>query len=52
MFSFYAVFAFQNLFYGAQKRKGRQVFRKIEIKYVCHIVSSVANKRNPVDFSN
>ena len=30
------------VFYGAQKLKGKRVFRKIEIIHVQHIVSSVA----------
>ena len=40
------------VFYRVQKQKGKHVFGKIEIIRVCHIVSSVAQQRNPVDFSN
>ena len=40
------------VFYGVQKLKGKRVFRKIKIKHVLHIVSSVAQKRNSSDFSN
>ena len=51
--SLYAVFAFQNcLLWCVQKLKGKRVFRKIEIIHVRHIVSSVAQKQNSVDFSN
>ena len=50
--SFYAVFAFQNSLYGVQKPKGKHVFRKIEIIHVRHIVSSIAQKRNSVNFRN
>ena len=38
--------------YGVQKVKGKRVFRKIENIHVRHIVSSVAQKQNSVDFSN
>ena len=44
--SFYAVF------YGVQTLKRKRVFRKIEIIHVRHIVSSIAQKQNSVDFSN
>ena len=40
------------VFYGVQKLNGNRVFRKIEIIHVRHIVSSVAQKQNSVDFSN
>ena len=40
------------VFYGVQKLKGKHIFRKIEIIHVRHIVSSVAQKGNSVDFSN
>ena len=40
------------VFYGVQKLKGKHVFRKIEIIQVRHIVSSVAQKQNSMDFSN
>ena len=40
------------VFYGVQKLKGKRLFRKIEIIHVRHIVSSVAQKRNSLDFSN
>ena len=46
--SFHAVFAFEK---GVQKLRGKHVFRKIEIIDVWHIESSVAQKRNFVDFS-
>ena len=39
------------VFYGLQKLKGKRVFRKIEIIHVRHIVSTVAQKQNSVDFS-
>ena len=35
-----------------KKLKGKHVFRKFEIIHVWRIVSSVAQKRNPVDSSN
>ena len=38
------------IFYGVKKLKGKRVFRKIEIIHVRHIVSSVAQKQNSVDF--
>ena len=38
--------------FGVQKLKGKHVTRKIEIIHVWRIVSSVAQKRNPVDFIN
>ena len=38
------------VFYGVQKLKGKCVFGKVEIIHVRHIVSSVAQKRNSVDF--
>ena len=52
--SFYAVSAFQNclLWCAETKRAFKRVFRKIEIIHVWHIVSSVAQKQNSVDFSN
>ena len=37
---------------GVQKPKGKHGFRKIEIIHGWHIVSSVAQKRNLLDFSN
>ena len=40
------------VFYGVQKLKCKHVFRKIEIIHVWHIVSSVAQKRSSLDFSN
>ena len=40
------------VFYGVQKLKGKRVFWKIEIIRMWHIVSSVAQKQNSVDFSN
>ena len=40
------------VFLGVQKLKSKRFFRKIEIIHVRHIVSSVAQKRNSVDFSN
>ena len=40
------------VFYGVQKLKGKRVSRKSDIIHVRHIVSSVAQKRNSVDFSN
>ena len=40
------------VFYGVQKLKGKRVFRKIEIIHLQHIVSSVAQKGNSLDFSN
>ena len=39
------------VFDGVQKRKGKHLLRKIEIIHVWHIVFSVAQKRNYVDFS-
>ena len=39
------------VFYDVQKPKGKRVFRKIEIIHVRHIVPSVAQKQNSVDFS-
>ena len=39
------------VFYGVQKLKGKRVLRKIGIIHVQHIVSSVAQKRNSMDFS-
>ena len=41
---------FKLVFYGLQILKGKHVFRKSEIIYVLHILSSVAPKY--VDFSN
>ena len=38
--------------YRVQKRKGKHVFRKIEIIHKWHIVSTVAQKRTPVGSSN
>ena len=38
--------------YGVQKLKGKHVFKKTNIIHVWHIVSSVAQKRNPADFSD
>ena len=49
--SFHAVFAFKNCLLGCAETKGQNVFRKIEIIHAWHIVSSVAQKRNLVDFS-
>ena len=40
------------VFYGVQKQQGKHAFRKIEIIYVWQFVSSVAQKRNPVDVFN
>ena len=40
------------VFYGVQKLKDKRVFMKIEIIHVWHIVSSVAQKQNSVDFCN
>ena len=40
------------VFYGVQKLKGKRVFRKIEIIHVLHILSSVAQKQNAMDFRN
>ena len=49
----FMLFCFPELFfYGVRKLKGKHVFRKIEIIHVWHIESSIALKRNPVDFSN
>ena len=52
VFSFYAVFAFQNVSCEVQKLKGKHVFMKNEIFHVWHIASSVAHKQNTVDFNN
>ena len=49
--SFYAVFAFQNCLLICAKTKGQTCFRKIEIIHVWQIESSIAQKRNLVDFS-
>ena len=38
--------------YGVQKLKGKLAFRKVEIIHVWQFVSSVAQKRNPVDVIN
>ena len=40
------------VFYGVQKLKGKRVFRKIGIIHVWHIVISVAQKLNSVNFRN
>ena len=40
--SFYAVLLSKIDFYGLQKLKGKHVFRKIEIIYVWHIVTSTS----------
>ena len=37
--------------FGVQKLMGKHVTRKIENIHVLHIVYSIAQKRNPVDFS-
>ena len=49
--SFHADFAFKNCLLGCAETKGQTVFRKIESIQVWHIESSVAQKRNLVDFS-
>ena len=36
------------VFNGLEKQKGKHAFKKIEIVHMWHIVSSVAQKRNPV----
>ena len=48
--SFHAVFAYQYCLLWCAELRGKHVFRKIEIIQVCHIDSSVAQKRNLVDF--
>ena len=40
------------VFCGVQILKGKNVFRKTEIIHVLHIVSSVAQKRNPDGFDS
>ena len=52
IFHFMLFLLSKSVFYGVQKLKGKHVFRKIEIIHAWHIVSSVAQKRNSVDFSN
>ena len=42
----------KSVFYGVQKLKSKRVFRKIEIIHVRHIVSSVAQKQNSMDYRN
>ena len=50
--SFYAVFGFKTCLLWCAETKGQTyIQKKIEIIHVCHIVSPVAHKRNPVDFS-
>ena len=40
------------VFCGMQKQKGKLIYRKIDTIHSCHIVSSVAQKLNLVDFNN
>ena len=51
MRSFYAAFVFF-FFCGVQKQNGKLIIRKIEIKHVWHIESSVDQKQNRVNFNN
>ena len=51
-FHFMLFLLYKIVFYGVQKLKGKRVLRKIGIIHVRHIVSSVAQKRNSMDFSN
>ena len=51
-FHFMLVLLSKIVLYGVQKLKGKRVFRKIEIIHVRHIVSSVAQQQNSVDFKN
>ena len=39
-------------FCAVQNTKGKLIFRKIENIQLCHFVSSVAQKRNPLNFIN
>ena len=50
--SYYAVFLSKLVFDSVKNLKGKHVFGKLEIIHVWHSVSSVAQKRNSVDFSN
>ena len=49
--SFNPVFRFPKLFCGVQKPRGKLTFRKIDSFHVWHIVSSVAQILNRVDFN-
>ena len=48
VFSFHAIFAFQNCLLGCAETKGQTCFRKIEVIHAWHIESSVAQKKKEI----